>query len=259
MSTQTASSVVNHWPESACARAFWGQQELPPYRRLLEHTTEWLDPQPGERWLDLGCGCGRLTRAIWLKSQGRVAEVIAMDCAAANIGPIEGLSTSLQPRPGGRIRFVHADFLGGLSQAPDEHFDGIVSGLAVQYAQSYDEQRECWTSEAYDAALAEVYRVLRSDGGRFVFSVNVPNPSFFRVALYSVPGFFFSRNPPLYLLNAFRMWGYGCWLRREASKGRFQYLPIESVIARLQRIGFRNITHRLSFSRQAYLIRCTKP
>jgi SAM-dependent methyltransferase len=247
---------VNYWPDTACARAFWGQQELPPYRKLLQHTTEWLDPTPGERWLDLGCGCGQLTRALWLKSGGEVGEVVAMDCAGANVGPVEGLSATLKPSPAGRIRFVHADFLGGLGDLPDNHFDGIVSGLAIQYAQSYDETRG-WTSEAYERSLAEIFRVLRP-GGRFVFSVNPPRPNFFWVALSSIPGFFFSRNPPMYLLNAYRMWGYGCWLRDEAAKGRFQYLPIQTVKGTLTRIGFTSIIHRLSFAGQAYLIRCAK-
>lgn len=255
MATQAAPSV-NYWPESACARAFWGQQELPPYRKLLRQTTEWLDPRPGERWLDLGCGCGQLTRALWLKGGGQLGEVVAMDCAAANVAPLEGLAATLKPVPAGRIRFVHADFLGGLADVPDDHFDGVVSGLAIQYAQSYDEVHG-WTSEAYDRSLAEVFRVLRP-GGRFVFSVNVPRPNFFWVALASVPGFFFSRNPPLYLLNSYRMWGYGCWLHREAARGRFQYLPIETVAAKLRQIGFGTVIHRFGFAGQAYLIRCSK-
>src|SRR5215470_6093405 len=75
---QSPAVARNHWPDSACARAFWGQQELPPYRRLLADTTAWLDPRPGERWLDLGCGSGQLTRAIWEKSGGRVSEIVAL-------------------------------------------------------------------------------------------------------------------------------------------------------------------------------------
>jgi SAM-dependent methyltransferase len=257
MGTQVAPSV-NYWPETACARAFWGQQELPPYRQLLRHTARWLDPTPDEHWLDLGCGCGQLTRALWRKSEGQLAGIVAMDCAAANAVPIERLSVTLRPAPDGRVRFVHADFLTGLAGYKNDAFDGVVSGLAVQYAQSYSDEQDTWTTEAYDRTLAEVYRVLRP-GGRFVFSVNVPRPSFGWVAFTSVPGFFISRNPPWYLLNAFRMWGYGRWLHREADKGRFQYLPLETVLAKLHTLGFVSIKHRLSFARQAYLIRCAKP
>ena len=61
---------VNYWPDRKCARAFWTQCEVPPYRRLLADTAAWLDPAPGERWLDLGCGGGQLTHALWEKSGG---------------------------------------------------------------------------------------------------------------------------------------------------------------------------------------------
>ena len=69
---------VNWWPSAACAKAFWTQQELPPYRRLLADTAEWLDPAPGERWIDLGCGGGQLTRALWEKSGGRTSIIDAL-------------------------------------------------------------------------------------------------------------------------------------------------------------------------------------
>ena len=46
--------TINYWPDSKCAKAFWSQHELPPYQELLRDTTAWLDPKPGQRWLDLG-------------------------------------------------------------------------------------------------------------------------------------------------------------------------------------------------------------
>ena len=44
----TTGESVNYWREDACAKAFWSQCDMPPYRRLLGRTVEWLDPQPGE-------------------------------------------------------------------------------------------------------------------------------------------------------------------------------------------------------------------
>src|SRR4051812_25840538 len=106
-----SSADVNYWHDKRCAKAFWTQRELPPYRELLRHTAAWLDPAPGECWLDLGCGSGQLTRALWEKSGGRLAEVVALDCAAANEKAIEGVRASAAPpAPPGRVRFRHADF-----------------------------------------------------------------------------------------------------------------------------------------------------
>jgi SAM-dependent methyltransferase len=250
---------VNHWPNARCAKAFWSQRELLPYKQLLADTVAWLDPGPGERWLDLGCGGGQLTRAMWEKSRGAVAEIIALDCAAANAAAIEKLRNHLKPpAPPERVRFQQVDFSDGLPVCPDSSYDGAVSGLAIQYAESFSAQRGCWTSDAYDRLLTEVLRVLRP-GGVFVFSVNVPEPAWAKIALYGVPAFFTSRKPLRYFRNAIRMLRYGSWLKREARRGRFHYLPATAIADKLTAAGFVAVETRLSFARQAYVVRCRKP
>jgi SAM-dependent methyltransferase len=251
--------VHNFWPDRKCARAFWGQQHLPPYRKLLADTSAWLDPRSGEHWLDLGCGSGQLTRAVWEASGGSVAEVVAMDCAATDERSIAKLQNLVQPTPApGQLRFVHGDFSQGLGNWGDSCFDGVVSGLAIQYAESYSDERGCWTTDAYDHLLREVFRVLRG-GGRFVFSVNVPEPGWYRIALAAFHGFFTARRPRRYVRNAWRMLRYGAWLKQEARRGRFHYLPAAIVIQKLTAAGFFAIEHRLTFSGQAYLFRCRRP
>ena len=44
----------NYWPEDKCAKAFWSQQEIRPYRRLLRDTLlqVWDDPDVSERARD---------------------------------------------------------------------------------------------------------------------------------------------------------------------------------------------------------------
>jgi SAM-dependent methyltransferase len=250
---------VNYWPNSACARAFWGQQELPPYQELLADTSAWLHPRMGERWLDLGCGCGKLTEVLWRKSRGGVREIVGLDCAADNAIAFEQLRGRVSPTASDeRIRFVHADFTSGLQHWKSGRFDGIVSGLAIQYAESFSEKLGRWTTEAYDRLLSEVQRLLRG-GGWFVFSVNVPEPSYWRIALYSFWGAFEARKTVRYAEKAFRMWRYGAWLKREARNGRFHYLPLPTVVRKLKELGFGEIEHRLSFAGQAYVIRCQKP
>jgi SAM-dependent methyltransferase len=257
-SAPTLSPDVNYWPDRRCARAFWTQHELPPYRRLLADTVAWLDPAPGERWLDLGCGCGQLTRALWEKSNGALAEIVALDCADANADAIAKVRRSVGPSADDRVRFHHDDFSAGLGAYADGCFDGVVSGLAIQYAQSYSHERGCWTTDAYDHLLCEVARVLRP-GGRFVFSVNVPEPAWLKIALYGFPGFFFAPHPLRYFKNSMRMLRYGAWLKREARRGRFHYLPYHLILDKLTTAGFASLQYRLSFARQAYIFRGRRP
>jgi ubiquinone/menaquinone biosynthesis C-methylase UbiE len=251
-------AAINYWPRSSCAKAFWGQQELPPYQELLRATLDWAEPNPGERWLDLGCGGGQLSQGLWLGSDGKVAEIIGLDCAAANTQAFAKLRKRLQPPPGNRLQFLAADFSQGLPFSRDQQFDGVVSGLAIQYAESYSQEKGCWTTEAYDRLLAEVFRVLKP-GGRFVFSVNVPEPSWAKVALASAFGAFFSRHPLRYFHKAWGMLSYGGWLKREARKGRFHYLHRTAIVPKLQAAGFTDIQFQRSFARQAYLFRGWKP
>lgn len=251
--------AINYWPQNKCAKAFWSQRELPPYKQLLADTLAWIDPRPGQRWIDLGCGSGQLTRAVWEKSGGRVAEVVALDCAAANEHSIAKLRRTVAPTPlPYQMRFQCADFSNGLDVYPDDTFHGAVSGLAIQYAEHYSPQEGRWTTAAYDGLLAEVRRVL-VPGGTFTFSVNVPEPAWSKVAFSAVHGFFLTRQPMRYLKNAMRMMRYGRWLKEEARKGRFHYLPAETIVRKLQEAGFAGVEHRVSFAKQAYVVRCRKP
>ncbi len=254
----SAPVAVNFWPHAKCAKAFWSQQEAPPYKRLAADTLDWAAPAAGERWLDLGCGGGGLTRGLWERSRGRVAAVVGVDCAAANESAYRRLRETLTPPPGDRVRFICHDFSGGLGVLPDGGFDHAVSGLSISYAEHYDAAAGAWTTAAYDRLLAEVRRVLRP-GGRFVFSVNVPEPSWAAVAWRSLPTMLASRRPLWHMKNSLRMMRYGGWLKREARTGRFLYLPAAEVTAKLAAAGWTGVHHRLSYSRQAFVFSATNP
>lgn len=248
----------SYWPDARCARAFWGQHELPPYRQLLADTVAWADPAGGERWLDLGCGGGAITRALWEHTAGAVGEVVGVDCAAVNAHAYDRLRADLRPRPEGRVRFECHDFSAGLGVFPAHAFDHAVSGLSISYAESFDPGAGAWTTAAYDRLLGEVFRVLRP-GGRFVFSVNVPDPSWGRVARASLLAAVRSDRPLRYLKRSWRMLRYGRWLTREARAGRFHYLPAAAVTEKLAAAGFAPVAHRLSYCDQAYIFRAVKP
>lgn len=245
------SATVNHWHEARCARAFWSQGELPAYAQLLTDTIDWTDPAPGQTWLDLGCGGGRLTRALWLKAGGQLDRVVALDLAEANRPSLARIAAELGTD---RIEFSQGDLSRGLPRFADASFDGVVSGLAIQYAEHFCEQTGRWTRRAYDHLLKEVHRVLKP-GGNFVFSVNVPRPAWLRLSMSGVIAAFRSGKPARYAKDALRMLRYGSWLKREASRGRFHYLPEETVRACLQEAGFEDVEARSSYEGLAYVFR----
>jgi len=252
----TTAVGVNYWPDTKCARAFWSQSSSPAYQELLRDTVAWLEPRPGQHWLDLGCGSGQLTRSLWEKSGGTLAEIVAVDCAAVNERSISTLRTTLHPAPTAeQMYFVHGDFSSGLGGIEDGYFDGVVSGLAIQYAEAWDAVRGCWTTDAYDYLLRDVCRILRP-GGVFVFSVNVPEPAWIKVAFRSLASLFRHPHPLKYAKNAWRMLRYGAWLKKEARRGRFHYLPAEVIHRKLTAAGFGEVEHRLSYAGQAYIFRC---
>ena len=96
-------------------------------------------------------------------------------------------------------------------------------------------------------------------GGAFVFSVNVPEPAWGRVAWTALAGTWRARRPLHYLKKSLRIYRYGHWLKREARRGRFHYLPHEQIADILGGVGFTSIEMKTSFAGQAYLFRCLTP
>lgn len=247
---------TNWWLEEKCAEAFWDQKLLRPYQELLADMDARLDVRPGERWLDLGCGGGQLTALVWRKGAGQVGEVVATDCNPANAKAIARLADNLGA--GGKVRFETVDFSGGLGAFADASFDGIVSGLAISYAEARDPITGRYTDAAYNRLLGELFRVLKP-GGKLVVSVNVPEPAWGKVFWKSLHWRVRISRPLRQLMNAVRMWWVGRWLTRESRRGRFHYLPADEIQRRLTKVGFGDFDCRLSYADQAYLFTARRP
>ncbi len=107
-----------------------------------EDVVQLLDPQPGERVLDLGCGTGTLTAEI--ADSG--ADIVGIDATAAMVEQASERYPDLQ--------FSVAD---AREYEPDKPFDAVFSNAALHWIPDED----------HDAVLSMVADALDGDG-RFV-------------------------------------------------------------------------------------------
>ena len=122
----------------------------PAVPERIRWMTDMLDPQPGERIADLGCGTGDALEAI----AGRVdAEVIGLDFSAA---VLRTAAAALDRLPGVRLVLAQADLTDPVPLA-DASVDRVLCHNVL----------ECLSRPA--ALVAESHRILRP-GGRLVLS-----------------------------------------------------------------------------------------
>lgn len=110
-----------------------------------------LDPESGERVLDLGCGTGHLTAEI-AECVGPDGVVVGVDSAPDMVG--EARETYPE------IRFVKADardLADAIADLDVESFDAVFSNAALH-----------WIPEDDQATVAEGVAVALAPGGRFV-------------------------------------------------------------------------------------------
>ena len=92
------------------------------WSRLAGETfLDWLDPKPGLRWLDVGCGNGAFT------------EMLVGRCAPASVhgvDPSEGQLAYARTRPASRVAHVHPGDAMALP-FPDDAFDAAVMPLVI--------------------------------------------------------------------------------------------------------------------------------
>lgn len=122
--------VATDWDPNAYARhaAFVPARGAP----LLE----WLQPGPGMRVLDLGCGDGVLTQSLMAAG----CQVVGVDASPAFV-------------EAARAKGIDARCVDGQSLDFDAEFDAVFSNAALH-----------WMRERPDAVIAGVARALREDG-----------------------------------------------------------------------------------------------
>jgi len=119
---------------------------LPLLRRCSERTIELLDPQPGERVLDVATGTG-IAAFMAAERSGDGGEVVATDISERML---EQTQAYARERGVTNMRFQRAD--AEELDFPDDSFDAVACVLGLMYPA--DPQR----------AIEQMYRVLRPGG-----------------------------------------------------------------------------------------------
>jgi SAM-dependent methyltransferase len=160
---------MNLWRSSVVAFAYSYQQNARPYLDLLCTTELYIQPKPGQVWLDLGCGSGRLIRSIWEKSRGQVASITGIDISTSALRVAQRMCSKLIPKDeSNKIRFVQADLSYGLKGVFQPHsFHGVTAGLSISYADHWDYSREEWSDISYIGLLRDIYH--KCSESRFFF------------------------------------------------------------------------------------------
>src|SRR5271167_2631936 len=126
-----------------CATQTWDPNTYTKNARFVSDlgspVLELLDPQPGERILDLGCGDGVLTA----KLQSIGCDVLGVDASSAQVEATKKLGVPAQTIDGENLPF-------------ENEFDAVFSNAALH-----------WMRNNPDAVISGVKKSLRP-GGRFV-------------------------------------------------------------------------------------------
>lgn len=140
------------------SRALWvaygylydGLRAFYPYQKLIQTTVQWLDLQPDQTVLDLGCGTGNVLE-LCLQTAGVQATGVDISRTMLQVARRK-LNPALQD---GHLQLHEANIEQWLQQLPSGSVDRIVS-VNVFYA--LDDRDTVWR---------EAYRVLKP-GGRMV-------------------------------------------------------------------------------------------
>ncbi len=118
-------------------------------RRLVQL----VDPRPGQRVLDIGCGTATLT--IMLKQAQPAAEVVGLD------GDPEVLAIGRAKAAEAGVELTLEHGLATTLPYPDASFDLVVTSLMLHHLDTVDKER----------ALAEAGRALRPGGVLYVLDI----------------------------------------------------------------------------------------
>jgi SAM-dependent methyltransferase len=248
----------NLWKNDLVAIAYSYQQKAPPYLELIQTMERCIDAKAGELWLDVGCGSGRLIESIWTKSSGLIRGVIGLDVSYKGLVIARKAVEKVHMKAlHTKVHFLQADISKNLAGIRPNLIDGVTAGLCLSYAEHWNDVEKKWDKKALISLISEIHTVLR-EGGRLIFSTNIPKANFTLIALRSWKEILLSWKAPIHLLVSLIMLVQSRWLTHCVAIGRFHYLPANEWVGYLMKAGFRSVHYELTYAGQAWVFSALK-
>ncbi len=241
---------------------FWGPkygsiypylEDATPYKKLLKQIEEYIDPKPGERWLDLGTGSGAIVDLIWNKSKGHIKEIVALDLTDVMLEHLRKRIPSLVPQPSYHHITLVKHNLSKRLPFEDSSFDGVTASLVLTYIEEHEGSKGIG---ALRAIFNEVHRVL-TPGGEFVWTTPKYGVNFAKVFAASWREIFDPRK----CYNLFygpAILRYALKIQKKGRKGEYQFLPEARFLELLANAGFSDTRTAYSFANQALVLSSKK-
>jgi ubiquinone/menaquinone biosynthesis C-methylase UbiE len=237
---------MQFWEEYA--RIYRNLEKARPYAGLAKVFEQLVEPQPGDVWLDVGCGPAKMSQLVWEKSRGQVQQIVAMDIV---LSPARETLASMQsPLP---LELIYAS-IGERLPFADCSFDGVVANLVLSYVTDF--HGLCGV-EAFANVMSEMQRVLKP-GGKIVWSTPRQGVRFEWVFLASIPDML---NPIPYvvkkdvtrILQGVRILKHALEIQRKGREGIYTFLDRTELEELLESVGLMSMVWQKAFTNQVWV------
>jgi len=218
------------------------------YRDLIKTMKSFIEPRPGEIWLDAGCGPAKMSELIWEKSEGKVKKIYGVDIVlSAAREKLAQLGNSIPLE----LKYVN---LGERLPFSDNSFDGIISNNVLSYVIEFEGSRG---KEGMLCLFKELNRVLRP-GGQLIWSTPEPKMHSEIAFISSIPDIIRERRNLPSLSIAIQLLRLGLEVKKKSKAGIYTFLTPKEWNEVLEE-GFVSLTWKFVFTHQLWVNKSIKP